>query len=134
MTLTFEWYDRQLGAPTVTVAEYGLVFNESAIRTLGKPGRVMLGFDKRELVIAVKALMGTESLNSRSFPFAERIRGGFARINSKDFVRYISLYLPQPITKGVRCIARWDEEKKLMMIDLRQALDIEGTESVSSAN
>lgn len=134
MTLTFEWYDRQLGAPTVTVAEYGLVFNESAVRTLGKPERVMLGFDKRDLVIAVKPLMGRELLNSGSFPFAERIRRGFVRINSKDFVRYISLYLPQPIAKGVRCIARWDGEEKLMMIDLRQALDIEETESVSGTN
>lgn len=124
MGFKFEWFDREIGAPTVTLAEYGLVFNSSAIRTLGKPSRILLGFDKEQLVIAVRPVSDGELPDRATFPFAERIRRGFARINSKDFIRYVNQYLPEPITKGVRCVARWDRGNNALLVDLKQVWDV----------
>ena len=133
MGFKFEWYDRTIGAPTVTIAEYGLVFNTSAIKALGKPSRIRLGFDKEELVIAVRPMSDGEFPDSTTFPFTERIRRGVARINSKDFVRYINQFLPEPITRGVRCVARWDEGSNAMLVDLKQAWNDSAAEKTSDS-
>lgn len=123
MGFHFEWYDREAGAPTVSIAEYGLVFNQSAIELLGTPEMIAIGFDKNNLALAIKPISkeDTSFPESRTFPFAERIRNGeYARINNKDFVRYVSLYMPNPIIKSLRCIARWDEENGYLFVDLKQ--------------
>jgi|LSQX01.2.fsa_nt_gb hypothetical protein len=123
MNFEFEWYDRESGAPTVSLAEYGLMFNRSAIEVLGCPARIALGFDKKKFVVAVKPIefATKEFPENRTFPFAERIKDGdFARINNKDFIRYVGQHLPHPIKKAMRCIARWDEQDGVLLIDLKQ--------------
>ncbi|NLK07287.1 MAG: hypothetical protein GX316_01140 [Firmicutes bacterium] len=132
MDYNFEWFDREIGAPTVTIAEYGLIFNLSAIMTLGEPEGIMLGFDSEQLMLAVRPVKGEEAPNNVTFPFKERINRGFARINTKDFVRYIKQYFPLPFTKSIRCVARWDEDNNAMLVDLTQAWeDIDLEETVS---
>lgn len=123
MGFRFEWYDREVGAPTVSIAEYGLVFNQSAIELLGTPDRIAIGFDKNNLALAIKPITSdnTSFPENSTFPFAERVRNGeYARINNKDFVRYVSLYMPNPIIKALRCIARWDEDNEFLFVDLKQ--------------
>ena len=120
MQYEFEWFDRTLGAPTVTIAQYGLIFNTSAIMGLGEPERIMLGFDNEQLIIAVKPISDQAISESTTFPFRGRIRRGFVRINCKDFVRYIRQYFLQPFTKSWRCVARWDATYHALLVDLRQ--------------
>lgn len=131
MDLKFEWYDREAGAPSVTLAEYGLVFNAAAVRAMDEPARVALGFDKERRVLGVRAAEYLNLPESKTYPFAERFKRGFVRLNSKDFIRYLAQFLPHlDLARAQRFVARWDEAGSMLIVDLNQKV---GESSESSA-
>lgn len=116
-----EWYSPKLGTPIVSLAEYGLVFNKAAAEALHYPSRIRLGFDKNKLIIAVRPV---DNDDQDSFQFSERERKGFIRINSKDFIRFISRFISDiKLDKAVRFLSRYDEINELLIVDLRQPID-----------
>ncbi len=125
MGARFEWFNPSLGAPIVSVAEYGLTFNRAATEMLGKPDKIMLGFDKDNRLIAVKPLSKDDAdAKSYGIAFARKERDGYVRIASKDFIRFILRYCPElKLDKTVRCLARWDDTEGLMLVDVKNPLD-----------
>lgn len=123
MKYEIEWYNPKLGTPTVSLAEYGLVFNKAATEALRNPGKIRLGFDKKNLLIAV---VPTDKDDPTGLKFLGKERRGFTRINSKDFIRFIIRYIPDfKIGKAVRFLARFDEEEGILIVDLKQPLDMD---------
>lgn len=130
MKYEFEWYDPNLGAPIVSLAEYGLTFNRAAVEMLSKAAKVMLGFDRRHKVIAVKPISEHDAENAdRAIDFANRERNGYVRISSRDFIRFVARYCPEiDVKHTVRYPAIWDETNAAMLIDLNRPIATMGDE------
>ncbi|MGQ9498640.1 MAG: hypothetical protein ACUVRC_09040 [Desulfotomaculales bacterium] len=118
--MSIEWFDPNIGAPSVSIAGYGLTFNRAAIQALGRPKQVMLGFDRVKNAVVVKPLhKPTESELEKSFPFAARERNGSVRIASKEFIRFLTRYYPSiDLKKATRYLAKWDENEEVLIVDL----------------
>lgn len=130
MNFEFEWFNKELGANTVTVAEYGLLFNRAATETLGRPKMVLLGFDKNNLVIGIKPIMEDQPEASSGFVYIERERHGLVRVNSKDFIRSIRQHWPvASLNPAKRYTGVWDEEKSIMYVDLKRSIGDEEEEN-----
>lgn len=120
MVFNFEWFDKKVGAPMISVAKYGLTFNKGAVIKMNRPEYVMLGFDKTNLTIGIKVCDETEEMKME---FASRERQGYVRINSKQFVKYIESSTDDELkfdNKAIQFIGKWIEEDKLMVVDLRK--------------
>lgn len=121
MGYEIEWYNPELGTPIVSVAEYGLVFNKAASEALKNPTKIRLGFDKKNLIIAVAPV---NEHDSNGLQFSGKERKGFTRINSKDFVRFITRHMADfKLEKAVRFLARIDENEGILIVDLKLPID-----------
>jgi hypothetical protein len=123
LNFEFEWFNKELGANTVTVAEYGLLFNRAATETLGRPEMVLLGFDKNNLVIGIKPITQDHPEASSGFVYIERERSGQVRINSKDFIRSIKQYWSvASLNPAKRYTGVWDETSSIMYVDIKRSI------------
>ncbi|MGI6684900.1 MAG: hypothetical protein ACOX47_05355 [Bacillota bacterium] len=120
MEYNFMWSTPTSGAPIVSFASYGITFNSSVIEILNRPEKIMVGFDAKNKVVGIKP---TDSSNIKGFPFAERERNGYVRIGNKDFIKYISAKLQIDFQKAVRFVAEWDEENKILIVDLSKPME-----------
>ncbi len=121
------WFNPEIGTPMISMAEYGVTFNRAAVEILGRPWKIMLGFDRTNKHILVKPISmecKDPEVQSKGLPFAERERDGYVRISSKDFVRFVARYCPElNLSKTVRYLAIWDEGSGLMEVDINRPVD-----------
>lgn len=122
MEYNFIWTAPSAGAPIVSIASYGISFNSMVSEMLGRPSRVLLGFDERNLVIGVKPVQDGID-DSRAYKFAERERLGTVRIGNKDFLKYVSSKSGIDLKKTSRYLANWDDEAQTLIIDLKIPLE-----------
>jgi hypothetical protein len=122
---SFQWFNPKVGTPIVSVADYGITFNKAASEEMRNPKRIQLGFNAKTKQIGVKALHEVnDETENVSFAFANRERNGYIRINSRDFIRFISRHLPElRFDKAVRCLAWWDDEQNVLIVDLNNPID-----------
>jgi hypothetical protein len=123
MSYNFIWSAPSAGAPIVTIASYGITFNNTVIELMGRPEKVLIGYDDDKKVVGVKPLGKDEVQNPRGFPFASRERSGYVRIGNKDFVKYLSKKNDVDYSRAVRYFGDWDEDEQLLVIDLNSPLD-----------
>jgi hypothetical protein len=119
----YEIFDPRKAAIIVSVANYGLTFSQAAVEILGQPSHIILGFDKRNLVIVVKPVDESEA---RKIPFIEKKKNGCVRINSKEFVRSLTKYFPDDkrfTSKAIRYLSYWRMDIGALVIDLRQPME-----------
>ncbi len=120
--MNFKWYNPKIGAPIVSIAEYGLTFSGGALDALGEPEHVILGFDEQNKVIGVKPC-GKE--DARKIPFISKRRSNYVRISNKDFIRFLESKMQdfKVDSKAKRYLAKWDDENKILKIFLEQPLE-----------
>jgi len=124
--LSFEWYNPELGPPIVSIAEYGLTFNKSAIKKLNNPEAIKLGFDKKNLIIGIKP---AKKEDGNSFEFANKQSRGYIRVNNKGFVKLIRAYCDDyDFEKTVRFIGRMNNEKNIFVVDLNKPADLNNSQ------
>lgn len=119
----YEVFDPRKAAIIVSVANYGLTFSQSAVETLGQPSHIILGFDKRNLLIVVKPVDESEA---RKIPFIEKKKNGCVRINSKEFVRTLTKYFSDEkkfTSKAIRYLSYWRRDMGALVIDLKQPVE-----------
>lgn len=119
----YEVFDPRKAVIIVSMANYGLTFSQAAVETLGNPGHIILGFDKRNLVIVVKPVDESEA---RRIPFIEKKKNGCVRINSKEFVRMLTKYFPDEkkiTSKAIRYLSYWRRDLAALIIDLKQPVE-----------
>lgn len=119
----YEVFDPRKAVIIVSMANYGLTFSQAAVEALGNPGHIILGFDKRNLVIVVKPVDESEA---RRIPFIEKKKNGCVRINSKEFVRMLTKYFPDEkkiTSKAIRYLSYWRRDLAALVIDLKQPVE-----------
>jgi hypothetical protein len=121
---SFKWYKPSVGTPIVSVADYGITFNRAAAEEMGNPERIQIGFDENLRLIGVKPIHDSGEEDKDSLPFAGRERNGFTRVNSKDFIRFITRFCPDlKFDRAIRCLARWDEQLGILIVDLNNPVE-----------
>lgn len=116
--MEISWYDPSVGTPIVTVATYGLTFNEGAINELKNPNYVRLGYVKEENCIVVQPLKEKET---GAISFAEKRRNKYIRIQNRDFIRFVTRHFDVDLEKSVRIPVYWDENNGVLLVDLQKA-------------
>lgn len=116
MEFDFVWSTPSAKSPQVSVANYGINFNSFVVEIMGRPKRIIIGFDEKQNVIGVKPANDTDE--NRGFEFAEKERKGYVRINNKDFIKYISQKTGIDFTKSQQIIPEWIKDEQLLIIDI----------------
>lgn len=120
----FDFFDPNLGSVTVSVAEYGLTFSRAAVEVLGRPNYIMLAYDKNKCVIGVVPAAESET---RKIEFISKVKNGYVRINTKDFIRFLMKYYPDDAqmfgSKAIRYFSYWDENNNVLVVDLKRPID-----------
>jgi len=120
--MKYEWYSPTTGAPVVSVAEYGITFNNGAIEMMGKPEYVILGYDEENKFIGVKPCNETEE---NRIEFHKKMKNKYIRLANKDFIRFLKSIISEDIkieSKAKRYVAKWDKEEKILYIDLNSQI------------
>jgi len=120
--MKYEWYSPTTGAPVVSVAEYGITFNNGAIEMMGKPEYVILGYDEENKFIGVKPCDETEE---NRIEFHKKMKNKYIRLANKDFIRFLKSIISEDIkieSKAKRYVAKWDKEEKMLYIDLNNQI------------
>jgi len=120
--MKYEWYSPTTGAPVVSVAEYGITFNNGAIEMMGKPEYVILGYDEENKFIGVKPCDETEK---NRIEFHKKMKNKYIRLANKDFIRFLKSIIREDIiieSKAKRYVAKWDKEEKILYIDLNSQI------------
>ena len=120
--MKYEWYSPTTGAPVVSVAEYGITFNNGAIEMMGKPEYVILGYDEENKFIGVKPCDETEE---NRIEFHKKMKNKYIRLANKDFIRFLKSIISEDIkieSKAKRYVAKWDKEEKILYIDLNSQI------------
>jgi len=123
MEYKFIWSTPSAGAPIVSIASYGITFNNAVIEILKRPKKIMIGYDDDKKIIGVKPLYEEDQFNARSFDFIDRERNGYVRIGNKDFIKYLSNRTGIDFTKSVRYFGDWDEKEEILIVDLNSPLE-----------
>lgn len=112
------WFDRALGAPTVTVAAYGIVFNRAAVEELGEPDYIRVGLVPGSRKIVFKAAANHEKDSAFPFKARQREHDGTVRITNKDLTRLIQHRLRIDLDRAIRCTALMNEETGMLEVTL----------------
>jgi len=120
MNFNFDWNFVPAGAPYITVSDLGLAFNSPAIKLLGNPEEVVVGFDEEQMTIGVKDAKNMG--DAKAYKFSSRIRNGWVRIGCRDFVKYLSKISGLSFNPAKKFIARLDKETDTLFM----VVDAEG--------
>ncbi|HYF82399.1 MAG TPA: hypothetical protein VEB00_05150 [Clostridia bacterium] len=123
MKYSFLWSTPNARAPIITIAPYGITFNSATVELLGKPKRLMIGYDEKSKVVGMKPI--NDDANSKSFEFIKKERNGYVRIGNKDFIKYLinKKEIDFKIRNTYKYIADWDSDDELLIIDLTNPMD-----------
>lgn len=122
------FFDVEKGAPSATIAEYGLTLNINATKMISNWKYAKLGYDKTKKIIIIKP-HNNEDEASGSFVIQDKISSSsYLRINSRDFARVIAQYFGLSLTPSTRCLVEWDHEEEILIIDTNKILETSKTE------
>lgn len=121
MSYNFRWSAPSAGAPIVSVASYGLTFNQPVIEMLGRPSKIFIGYDEAKKTIGIKPT--DDESDNRAYDFIKKERRGYIRISNRDFVKYISVSSGINFDKAIRYIAIWDDNESVLLLKLNDPMD-----------
>ncbi|MGI6360060.1 MAG: hypothetical protein ACOX02_03370 [Acholeplasmatales bacterium] len=102
MNYDFDWNYVKAGSPYVTISSLAISFNSLAIKQLGSPERVKIGFDEENIVIAIKSVEQKE-FSSETYLFSPRTnKDGWIRIGCKEFIKRLEKLSGYDFSKAKR--------------------------------
>ena len=113
----FNWSAVSRGAPYITFSSLGIALNNSSIEMLGKPKKVIIGFDEEFCVIGIKSFDGEKG--TKSFDFSSRVRNGWVRIGCRSFIKNLQAMLGIDFSSAKRFMAQYDRNKGILFVSLR---------------
>ncbi len=116
MKYNFNWSVVSGGAPYVTLSTLGIAFNNVSIDKLGKPEKILIGFDETHRAIGIKAYEGESGL--KPYEFASRIKNAWIRIGCKDFIKYLHSLTGIDFSKSKKYVAQFDVDEKTLTVEL----------------
>lgn len=118
-----EFFDVDKGIPSATIADYGITLNPAATSFLSDWKYAKLGLDKEKRIIVVLPHNNDDEATV-SITVKERTEEQqYLRINNKDFLRLVAHQCSLSLKPSFRCLAEWDEEENLLLIDLNSILE-----------
>ncbi|MGI6585141.1 MAG: hypothetical protein ACOX3L_04220 [Lutisporaceae bacterium] len=124
-----QYFDIEKGAPSVTIAEYGISLNMAATKMIADWKYGKIGYDRNKKVVLIVPHNNDYDITG-SFNIKEKVGNkNYLRINSRDLARVISQYCGVSLTPSFRCMAEWDEDEKLLVIDPSKVLEINKSEN-----
>lgn len=108
---SFDWNATANGVPYITFSKLGISFNCAAIKALGAPDKVNIGFDKRNLTVGVR--VHNPQSGADAHIFAPREKNGWVRIGCKNFIKQLNTLTGISFEKATRYIAVLTEKKYL---------------------
>jgi len=121
------FFDLDIGAPSATIAEYGVSLNVAASKFISEWKYGKLGYDKARKLIVIH-VHNDDLRSDGSFLISDKVtNNGYIRINSRDLVRTVSQYCEVSLTPSFRCLAEWDPDENYLVIDLKKVLDTSKT-------
>jgi hypothetical protein len=120
--MKFEWYSPTTGAPIVSLAEYGIIFNYGTIEIMGKPEYVKLGYDEENNIIGVTPCDKNEE---NKILFYAKMKNNYIRLANKGFIGFLKSKINEDIeieNKAKRYIAKWSKADKILYIDLNSQI------------
>ena len=116
MGYSFNWSIVSAGAPYVTISMLGIAFNSVSIEKLGKPEKVMIGFDENALVLGIRPYHDESGI--KGYEFANREKNGWVRIGCRDFIKYLASLTGTDFSKAHIYVAEFDKESKCLVVKL----------------
>lgn len=132
MRFNFDWNYVVNGVPYITISEYALALNKSAISLLGNPEEVIVGFDDKTMTIGIKKYNGNK--NIKSYRLRDRIQNGWVRIGCKNFIKCLSSLTELQFNPSIRYIAKFDEEERILYISVLDVFQNKGSEGQQPTN
>lgn len=118
-----DFFDVDKGIPSATMADYGITLNAAAANFLSGWKYARLGLDREKRIIAIAPHNNDENGPS-SIDIGNRAKEQpYLRINSKDFLRLVAHQCDISLKPSFRCLARWDSEESLLLIELNNILE-----------
>lgn len=122
-----DFFDVDKGIPSATMADYGITLNGAAAHLLSGWKYARLGLDREKKIIVV-APHNNDEAASGSIAIGSRAKEQpYLRINSKDFLRLVAHQCDIALKPSFRCLARWDNEESLLLIELNNIIESEKT-------
>ena len=108
------------GIAKIAVSSVGIAFSKESIELLGKPKRVNIGINRKTGILGVRTAV--VDMNIKSYPFVtNEKKTNWLRINSKPLLQEIQLITKMTFTtKAVPFSAVYDEEEKMLIVNLKQ--------------
>jgi len=118
-----DFFDVDKGIPSATMADYGITLNTAAADLLSGWKYARLGLDREKNIVVVAPHNNDEAV-SGSIAIGSRAKDQpYLRINSKDFLRLVAHQCNVALKPSFRCLARWDDEESLLLIELNSVLE-----------
>lgn len=118
-----EFFNVDKGVPTATIADYGITLNAAASALLSDYKYARIGLDKNRKLVVI-APHNNEEEAQGSIVLRERNEDQqYLRINNKDFLRLVAHQCGISLKPSLRCLAEWDAEENILVIDLNNVLD-----------
>lgn len=118
MGYDFEWSFPSSGQPVVSISATGFNFSAGAIQLLGKPEKVMIGFDAKSGVVGIKPIELNEGDDAYGYEFAKKERQGNIRISNRAFVKRIADKTGYDFSKTRTYYARWNDNERILLVDI----------------
>ena len=113
----FNWSVVSKGSPYMTFTSIGINLNSSSVEKLGKPEKVIVGFDEEYCVIGIKPFEGEKGM--KSFDFSSRVKNGLVRIGCRSFIKNLKAMLGIDFSSAKRFMAQYDRNKGILFVSLR---------------
>ena len=123
--MNFIWATNDVAVASATLYETNITLNKAACEYFNEVRYVMLGFDQKNLTIAIKPI-SKEMLDEGIYPRSQlhRLSMGksYGRISNKSFLKDIAKYAKIDLShgQGIKYPAHFDVIGQLMTIQLRK--------------
>lgn len=123
--MAIEWYSSDSKDGYVTISDANITLNKNILRNIEDAYSVMLGIDKDNLVIVIKALNKEQDLRGdvpETKKYKITIRSSYGRISNKDFIKKISSLVGKKFDEPKKFVATWDDNEHLIYINLKEEM------------
>ena len=115
--MKFEWYVPKNKNSYISIAKYGMTFSNSAIDMIGNPEYIMVGYDEKNNIIAIKSCSKDERKGMKLNKLGKNIN---IRLANRGLTYYLISMGVKIEAKARKYNIKYDEKQKLFYINLKE--------------
>lgn len=122
--MAVEWYSSDSKDGYATICDSNITLNKNILRNIETAYSVMLGIDKDNLRVVIRALTKDQDIRG-DIPETQKykitIRSSYGRISNKDFIKRVSKMSEISFIEPIKFKATWDDDEHLIYINLKES-------------